>query len=245
MGVPTHGPSCRTVLSRPARCQTCDGFVYYWGCTCGSRVLFDVAGETWSKHRCTGAAPLNTDPKSGKNKSRSKDEKQPNVKVINTYTYGVLSEICYMCGKSVRIRDWEAHNYYTHGIGKKPASGSSSDPYLKRSKRAKTSARSSRKAGSNRILAVCPECGAKVLRKNLTKHLTKKCSNRQSANVTALAPATDSNERRLPNGTVPTKPITKCEVCSTPVRLDRLKDHMRRVHPAQATRNNPRRQGGR
>lgn len=226
MGVPTHGPRCRTVFSRPARCQTCDGFVYYWGCTCGSRVLFDVVGETWSKHRCAGATILKTGPRSSKNKVHSKDNSQPNVKFINTYTYGVLSTVCVRCGKSVRNSEWDAHNYYTHGIGKKPKSDSTA-------------------GGSNKPLVACPKCGAKVLRKNLPNHLTKKCPKRQSADIPKVAQGTSSSERRLPNGTVPTKPITKCEVCSTPVRLDRLEEHIRRVHPAHAARNNVQRGGGR
>lgn len=51
MGAPTHGPGCQTVFSRLARCQTCDRLVYYWGWTCGSRVIFKVVGESWSNAR--------------------------------------------------------------------------------------------------------------------------------------------------------------------------------------------------
>lgn len=245
MGVPTHGPRCQTVFSGPARCQTCDRFVYYWGCTCGSRVLFDVVGQTWSKHRCAVTATSKTGPRSSKNKIRSKGNEPPNVKFINTYTYGVLSTRCVRCGNSVRNSEWNAHNYYTHGIGKKPKSDSSSDPYLKRPKRATGPARGSNKAGSNRTQIACPHCGTKLPQKNLRKHTTTKCPKRQSADVPKVAPGMTSSERRLPNGTVPTKPITKCEVCLIPVRLDRLEEHMRRVHPAYAARNNVQRGVGR
>lgn len=244
MGVPTHGPRCRPVFSRPARCQTCDGFVYYWGCTCGSRVLFDVVCETWSKHRCAGTATSKTGPKSAKNKSRSKGNEPPNVKLINTYTYGVLSTVCVRCGKSVRNSEWDAHNYYTHGVGKKPESDSSSDPYLKRPKRATGPARGSNKAGSDRTQIACPHCGTKLLQKNLRKHATTKCPKRQFADVPKVAPVMGSHACQLPNGTVSTKPVAKCEICSTPVRLDRLEEHMRRVHPGHAARSNVQRGGG-
>ena len=69
MGAPTHKPGCETLFFRPARCQTCNQIVYFWGCSCGSRVLFDSTDKPWPKHRCAGAATLQpTSRKPGKKK---------------------------------------------------------------------------------------------------------------------------------------------------------------------------------
>lgn len=238
MPTPTHRPGCETLFFRPARCQACDQIVYFWGCSCGSRVLFDATEKPWPKHRCTGASTPTAGSRSGKNKGRSGRDEPPNVKFISTYTYGVSSVVCMRCGKTVRKRELDAHNYYTHGIGKKPAPDSSS-------------------AGSNKPLIACPQCGSRLLRKNLREHLATKCPKRQSIEGPPLPPGTRSASalpvtrnvspagRRLPNGTVSAKPVTECEVCSTPVRLDRLEEHMRRIHPAQVARRNGIQRGGR
>lgn len=175
MGVPTHGPRCQTVFSRPARCQACDRFVYYWGCTCGSRVLFDVVGESWAKHRCTEASSTKPRSKSSGNKGSSGKGAPPNVTFINTYTYGVLSVVCPGCGKSVRKKELDAHNYYTHGIGRKPEVGRSSSS-AGAQKRVATPAQKSNGTATNQTPQVdCPLCDTKLLKKNLQKHLRKKC----------------------------------------------------------------------
>ena len=155
MPAPTHRSSCETLFFRPARCQDCSQIVYFWGCSCGSRVLFDATEKPWPKHRCSGAATSTSTPRSSKNKSRSERDGTPNVKFISTYTYGVSSFVCMRCGKTVREREMDAHNYYTHGVGKKP--------------------RPEGYSGAGKPLALCPRCGAKVLQKNLQKHLSNKC----------------------------------------------------------------------
>ena len=49
MSVPTHKAGCRTVTWRTA-CQDCGKPVYYFSCSCGSRVFFDSLGEPWPLH---------------------------------------------------------------------------------------------------------------------------------------------------------------------------------------------------
>jgi hypothetical protein len=50
MGVPTHVAGCRTRLF-PTRCPDCGLPVFYFDCTCGSKVFFDQPGEPWPEHR--------------------------------------------------------------------------------------------------------------------------------------------------------------------------------------------------
>ena len=102
MPVPTHGPSCRTLFCRQSMCLYCNQAVYHWSCSCGSSVLFDKLGEPWPQHLCFKAG------------------RKINVKPVSTYTYGVSSVMCTRCGKSVRKKDVRAHEYFTHGIGKRP-----------------------------------------------------------------------------------------------------------------------------
>lgn len=51
MSVPTHGPWCSTRLYQ-TRCWDCRETVYFFSCTCGSRVLFDDPEPPWSDHLC-------------------------------------------------------------------------------------------------------------------------------------------------------------------------------------------------
>ena len=154
MPVPTHKPGCETLHFRPAHCNTCNQVVTYWACSCGASVLFDAVGKPWPKHRCG-------DPS--------------NVKFISTYTYGVSSVVCMRCGKTVRKRDIEAHNYYTHQIGKKPKPATPPDFAAENARGVVASARKVGYTGAGKPLVACPRCGAKVLQKNLQKHLSKKC----------------------------------------------------------------------
>lgn len=225
MPVPTHKPGCQTLHFRPARCNNCDRIVAYWSCSCGSRVLFDETEQPWVKHRCA-------DP--------------TNVTFIKTYTYGVLSTVCPRCGKSVRSKDLNAHNYYTHGIGERPSD------LVKQSSSAKRSGRSSASSGpqakgkrsSKKPTVICKVCNQTMRQSRLEKHMTKAHSDRLSTGTPQIARKGASAEGRLPNGTVPTRPVTECEICSKPVRLDRLEAHMRRVHTKQAARNEIQRGGG-
>src|SRR5688572_29340722 len=97
MPVTTHGPRCRTRFCRPSRCGDCGAGVYYWSCTCGSKVLFDELGDPWPIHQCTHAE--------SSSRRRSKGAAHDNVKPISTYTYGVLSTVCPRCWKPVRNRE--------------------------------------------------------------------------------------------------------------------------------------------
>jgi DNA-directed RNA polymerase subunit RPC12/RpoP len=172
---PTHGPGCETLFFRPARCQDCNQIVYFWGCSCGSRVLFDATEKPWPKHRCSGSVTSASGPRTGKNKSRSGRDGTPNVKFISTYTYGVSSVVCMRCGKTVRKREMDAHNYWTHGIGKKPESDRTAASEAQTKKPVKGPLRRTGYARAGNPLVACPRCGAEVLQKNLRKHLTKKC----------------------------------------------------------------------
>lgn len=51
MSVPTHGYSCRKVRCYKTSCQYCSSKVYYYECTCGSKVFFDSLGD-WQLHAC-------------------------------------------------------------------------------------------------------------------------------------------------------------------------------------------------
>ena len=49
MPVPNHGPSCRTSIWR-TQCKDCSKEVYFFSCTCGSKVLFNLAEPPWNPH---------------------------------------------------------------------------------------------------------------------------------------------------------------------------------------------------
>ncbi len=211
MPVPTHKSGCETLHFRPARCNTCSQVVTYWACSCGARVLFDAVGKPWPKHRCG-------DPS--------------NVKFMSTYTYGVSSVVCMRCGKTVRKRELDLHNYYTHGIGERPSDPTKQEP-------------GKGKKISKRPTVICEVCRQSVRKSRLEKHMRKA----HPGTLSTSAPQVRRNAlpagHKLPNGTVSTKPVTECEVCSIPVRIDKLEEHRRRVHPAHAARNNIQRGGRR
>ena len=52
MPVPTHGPDCQTVLYR-THCPDCTETVYFFACTCGSRVFFNLNRPPWNPHEDT------------------------------------------------------------------------------------------------------------------------------------------------------------------------------------------------
>lgn len=53
MPVPTHRPGCDTAIY-PTQCPHCGDDVYFFSCTCGSRVFFDLPHPPWNPHeeRC-------------------------------------------------------------------------------------------------------------------------------------------------------------------------------------------------
>lgn len=51
MSVPRHGLDCRT-LTFPTKCSNCGDEVFFFSCTCGSRVFFDELGWPWPEHDC-------------------------------------------------------------------------------------------------------------------------------------------------------------------------------------------------
>ena len=53
MPVPTHRDDCETAIWR-TRCPDCGDIVYFFSCTCGSRVFFDLNRPPWNPHedRC-------------------------------------------------------------------------------------------------------------------------------------------------------------------------------------------------
>ena len=53
MPVPTHSEDCETQLWR-TRCPDCGDIVYFFSCTCGSKVFFDLNRPPWNPHenRC-------------------------------------------------------------------------------------------------------------------------------------------------------------------------------------------------
>lgn len=51
MPVPNHREDCQTRIWRTS-CPYCHKQVYYFSCTCGSRVFFDEKGYPWPEHHC-------------------------------------------------------------------------------------------------------------------------------------------------------------------------------------------------
>ena len=51
MSVPTHGIGCRT-RTFPTKCKNCGDKVFYFACSCGSKVFFDELGWPWNEHDC-------------------------------------------------------------------------------------------------------------------------------------------------------------------------------------------------
>lgn len=113
MPVPTHGPHCRTLFCRPSRCGDCRQEVFYWGCSCGSRVFFDDLGEPWPTHECgrkRSILPLRTYP-SGQ-PTHDLDETNP-----------MLLVRCELCGEKVRRGRVEEHERRVHRRAEKVARG--------------------------------------------------------------------------------------------------------------------------
>lgn len=50
MAVPTHHASC-TTRAWPATCPDCTARVFYFSCSCGSKVFFDALGHPWPQHQ--------------------------------------------------------------------------------------------------------------------------------------------------------------------------------------------------
>nr|MBP6739041.1 hypothetical protein [Leptospiraceae bacterium] len=51
MSVPTHSSSCRS-KAFPIICKGCGVTVFYFTCSCGSKVFFDSLGYPWTEHIC-------------------------------------------------------------------------------------------------------------------------------------------------------------------------------------------------
>lgn len=51
MSVPRHGVHCRTYTFL-TKCSRCGDQVFFFSCTCGSRVFFDQLGSPWPEHDC-------------------------------------------------------------------------------------------------------------------------------------------------------------------------------------------------
>lgn len=53
MPVPTHSPDCKTKMF-PTTCPDCGDDVFFFSCTCGSKVFFDLPNYPWNPHedRC-------------------------------------------------------------------------------------------------------------------------------------------------------------------------------------------------
>ena len=51
MSTPRHGVICRT-RTFPTKCSNCGDKVFFFSCSCGSRVFFDELGWPWPEHDC-------------------------------------------------------------------------------------------------------------------------------------------------------------------------------------------------
>ena len=180
MPVPTHGPRCKTLFCKAVTCQYCNTNVYHWSCSCGSNLLFDKLGRPWPQHPC------------------SKAGRPVNVKPLKTYTYGVSSVVCLKCGNTVRKREMDAHNYYTHGLGSPPPGAQVSG---KSSAGRRPKAKSKKQAKVKRV--VCKVCKQSVRESRLEKHMLKAHPTRLHGKSTPVDLKKVSGERPSPQGPEP------------------------------------------
>ena len=54
---PNHGSDCRTDKCFWFTCNRCSSQVFFYSCTCGSRVVFDEPGGNWPQHNCGDELP--------------------------------------------------------------------------------------------------------------------------------------------------------------------------------------------
>lgn len=85
--VPTHGPDCRRVASYPTKCRHCGADVFYFECTCGSKVFLQLGGK--SEHVC----------RSGRKEPFVPYEVRTRDRIV----------ICDQCGNRVRGDRYEQH----------------------------------------------------------------------------------------------------------------------------------------
>ena len=114
MPVPAHGPHCRTLFCWPSSCPDCRQEVFYWGCSCGSRVFFDRLGEPWPVHECArtrSLLPLR--PPSLSEGDRPPDETNP-----------MLYIACEFCGYRVRRGRMDEHQRRAHPWRRDAVAGS-------------------------------------------------------------------------------------------------------------------------
>lgn len=51
MSIPTHKQSCYT-KAFPTRCPDCEDRVWFFSCSCGSKIYFEELGWPWPQHYC-------------------------------------------------------------------------------------------------------------------------------------------------------------------------------------------------
>ena len=51
MSIPTHSINCYTKAYQTT-CQDCNQSIWFFSCTCGSKVFFDDLGSPWTIHIC-------------------------------------------------------------------------------------------------------------------------------------------------------------------------------------------------
>lgn len=59
MAVPGHGYNCSSTLWR-TKCPNCRRPVFFFSCSCGSKVFFEKTGDPWPRH--TNCVPPNARP---------------------------------------------------------------------------------------------------------------------------------------------------------------------------------------
>lgn len=215
MPVPTHGPHCRTLSSYWCQCPDCNQEVFYFACTCGSKVFLDPLGDRWSRHECDGVAT--------------------GGRIASTYIYSVLSVICPRCGKTVRNRDLGVHNYYTHRIGERPVTPANKRPNSKRAVKSSSYSRPQAKGKKRfRPMVVCEICNQSVRKSQLEKHMQKAHPHPRSTNTPPAKRRPSSSSSKRPPKTVSAKTARECDICGTPVPRGGLIAHMWAAHPTQA-----------
>lgn len=127
MPPPTHGEYCQKRRCYPTRCKICDEEIFYWECTCGSKVFFDELGEPWPIHKCIGSQQVRNPRKLKRPKHHlaQSDKQIQNRQQANTVTKAVIVTTkslvkCPICGVDVRNDRLERHEAKVHQINFSP-----------------------------------------------------------------------------------------------------------------------------
>lgn len=103
MPVPTHRPDCHTEKYFKTKCQFCGKQIFFWSCTCGSRLFFETRDPDWIKHDCRNTSQT----------VANKSSVQQQINLKPTDISNPLIE-CPFCGERMRGKDLARHARLSH-----------------------------------------------------------------------------------------------------------------------------------